>query len=104
MVAAVGLLKLKNWGRLMTIGLQLLTLANFALMFGIAANRARFQQILETMMATMNATVHQQVPFVFPLWMGAVASLPIIFAMLWFLITEGQAFDSTTQELAREPL
>jgi hypothetical protein len=102
MAAAVGMLKLKNWGRVTTIGLQFVTLINFALAFGISANRVRFQQLMETMTASMDARMHQPVPFVFPVWMGAVVSLPVVFAVLWFLITEKQAFDSATQELACE--
>ena len=102
MTAAVGLLKLKNWGRLTTIGLQFLTLVNFALAFGISANRVRFQQIMETMTASIDARMHQPVPFVFPMWMGAVMSLPIIIVILWFLITEKRAFGPDAQDLAPE--
>jgi hypothetical protein len=101
-MAAVGLLKLRNWGRLTTIGLQFLTLTNFALVFGITANRVRFQQLMETMSATVDANMHQSVPFVFPAWIGAVVSLPIVFAVLWFLITEKHAFGPSGHALARE--
>jgi len=97
LVAAVGLLNLKNWGRLVTMGLQCLALANTALMAVIPANRARFQQLMETMMATMNPRMSQPAPFVFPVWIGFVSSLPIVFVILWFLITEREAFTSAAQ-------
>jgi hypothetical protein len=62
LVAAAGLLKLKNWGRLSTIGLQCLALANAALMAGIPANRLRFQQLMETMVATMRTSAWMILP------------------------------------------
>lgn len=102
MVAAVGLLKLKNWGRLAAIGLQCLAVINAALLLGIPANRARFQQLMETMTASLNARMPQPVPFVFPAWIGFASSLPIVFVILWFLIARKQAFTSAEHELARQ--
>jgi hypothetical protein len=101
-VAAVGLLKLKNWGRLTTIGMQCLTVVNSALLLGIPANRARFQQLMDTMTAFMNARMPQPVPFVFPMWVGIAISLPIVFVILWFLIARKQAFTSAEHNLARQ--
>jgi hypothetical protein len=101
MVAAVGLLKLKNWGLFATIGLQCLAVTNAVLLVGIPANRARFQQLMETMMASMNTRMPQPAPFVVPMWAGIASSLPIVFVILWFLITRKQAFTSAAQEMAR---
>jgi len=101
-VAAVGLLKLKNCGLLATIGLQCLTVVNASLLVGIPANRARFQQIMETMIASANSRMPQTVPFVFPIWIGFASSLPIVFVILWFLITRRHAFTNPGQELARQ--
>jgi hypothetical protein len=101
-VAAVGLLKLKNWGLLATIGLQCLTVVNAALLVGIPANRARFQQIMEAMIASINSRMPQPGSFVFPMWIGFASSLPIVFVILWFLITRRHAFTSPGQELARQ--
>jgi len=101
-VAAVGLLKLKNWGLLATIGLQCLTVVNSALLVGIPANRARFQQIMEAMIASINSRMPQPVSFVFPIWIGFASSMPIVFVILWFLITRRHAFTSPGQELARQ--
>ena len=96
LVAAAGLLRLKNWARLGTIGLQCLMLANTVLMVGIPANRTRFQQLMESMTAAMSAHMPPpQSPFVIPAWAGLVSSLPIVLAILWVLITEKQAFTST---------
>src|SRR5215472_9013341 len=102
MTAAVGLLKLKRWGLFATIGLQCLTAVNAALLIGIPSSRARFQQIMETMIASMSARMPQPVPFVFPVWLGLAISFPIIFVILWCLITKKQAFTSAAQELARQ--
>jgi len=92
MFGAVGLLKLKNWGLLVTIGLQCMTVLNTALLLGIPANRARFQQIMDTMTASMNALMPQPVPFAFPMWIGIASSLPLVFVILWFLVTRKHAF------------
>jgi hypothetical protein len=89
-VAAVGLLKLRNWGRVVTIWLQVLGIANSLLTFGLPANRVRFQQIMATMMASMNPGLPQT--FSPPLWIGVVASAPIVFIVLWFLFREKRAF------------
>jgi hypothetical protein len=97
MVAAVGLLKLKNWGLFATIGLQCLTVANLALLAGIPGHRARFQQIMEAMMASMNARMPQPPPFSFPAWGGLAMSLPFVLVILYFLITRRTAFGRATE-------
>lgn len=96
-VAAAGLLKLRNWGRLGTIGLQILGIVNAVLLCGIPANRVRFQQIMESMTASLNQRASQPVPFAVPIWLGIAVSLPISFIFLWFLITEKRAFVSEGQ-------
>jgi len=103
-VAAVGLLKLKKWGLIATIGSQCLTLLNAVLLLVIPANRARFQQIMVTMVNSMNERMPypaHQVPFVFPMWLGFAISIPMIFVVLWFLVTRRTAFHSEAQELVR---
>jgi hypothetical protein len=94
MAAGVGLLKLKNWGLFAAIGLQCLAVANLALLIGIPGSRARFQQIMNTMMASMNPRIPHTTPFAFPVWIGLASSIPILFVILWFLITRRHAFAS----------
>ena len=101
MVAAVGLLKLKNWARLTTIGLQCFAVINAALLL-IPANRARFQTVIETVITSMNAGMPRPDPVGFPVWAGFAVSLPIVFVILGFLITEKQAFASAAQEIAHQ--
>lgn len=94
-VAAAGLLKLKRWGLLATIGLQSLTIVNGTLLLSIPGHRARFLQIMETVMATVNARMPQPAPqFNLPVWLGFAASFPIVLLILWFLITRRGAFSS----------
>lgn len=100
-VAAVGLLKLKNWGLFATIGLQGLAAVNAALLMLIPGHRARFQQVMETTIASMNARLPQPAPFVYPVWIGFAMALPVTLVILWFLITRRQAFSSAAEELAR---
>ena len=95
--AAIGLLKLKKWGLFAAVGLQCLTLLNFVLVIGIPSNRLKFQQIMDAMRTSMDSRMHQPFSFHFPAWIGMVGSLPIIFAVLWFLIAKRQAFDSAQE-------
>ena len=98
LAAAIGLLKLKRWGLFATIGLQCLTLLNFVLIVGIPANRLKFQQVMEAMRSSMDSRMHHAYSFHFPEWIGLVGSLPIIFAILWFLVAERHAFNPSVQE------
>lgn len=91
-VLAVGVLRLQNWGRIGTIGLQTFGLVNLMMFAAIPASRARFQQIMEAMTASMNARMPQPVPFTLPVWTTMVATVPVFCAVLWFLITQRQAF------------
>jgi hypothetical protein len=100
LVAAAGLLKLKNWGRLTTIGLNFFGIANGALVLVVPGNRERFQQLMETMTASMNTTMPRPASFTFPAWIGLAFSLPFIAAILWFLFAEKQAFMPAAPEFA----
>jgi len=97
-IAALGLLKLKNWGRLGTIALQCLGILNIVLLVGIPTNRARFQTVMDSAMASVNAGMPPPVPFVFPAWVMMAASLPFFVVILWFLVTRKQAFLSAPQQ------
>ena len=95
-LSGVGLLKLKRWGLLLAIALQCLGLLNGALLLAIPGHRARFQQLMEAMTASMNARMPQPAPFVFPTWFGLGIGFLFVLAILWFLITRRAAFSSAT--------
>lgn len=98
LAAAAGLLKLKRWALFTTIGLQCVAAANGVLLLSIPGHRARFQQIMETLMVSMNARMPQPAPqFNFPIWWGFAVSLPIVGVILWFLITRRHAFSPATE-------
>jgi hypothetical protein len=112
-LAAVGILKLKRAGLFATIALQCLALVNAALLVVIPGTRARYQQIMDGMMATMTAnmpqlTVHNGststpfYPFRFPAWAATVAAVPIVVVVLWFLITRRQVFLSSGAGLTNQ--
>jgi hypothetical protein len=88
--SAIGLIKLKRWGLFTAIGLQCLTLLNFVLVVGIPANRLKFQEIMGAMRSSMDSRLHHPYSFHFPAWIGMVGSLPIIVAILWFLVASGR--------------
>jgi hypothetical protein len=97
MAAAAGLLKLRSWGLFGTIALQCLAAINAGLLLAIPAHRARFQHIMETMTASMNARMPQAAPFDFPAWFGFAAAFPMVVVILWFLITRRHAFTSAAR-------
>jgi hypothetical protein len=97
-VAAAGLLKLKRWGLFATIGLQCLGALNVALMVAIPANRLTLQQFTDAVRTSVNSRMYHYDAFNFPAWSALVVSLPIIFVILWFLVTERHAFNSSTQK------
>jgi len=108
-VAAIGLLKLKRAGLFATIAFQCLTIVNFTMLAVIPGARARYQQIMDTVMATMNANMPQvavtngsTVTAVnpFPAWAAPLASIPLVLVILWFLITRRHAFTRAEDELA----
>lgn len=99
---AIGLLKMRRWGLLAAIGLQCLTLLNFALVVGIPANRSKFQQIMDAIRSSIDSRMHHAYPFHFPAWIGMAGSLPIIVAILWFLVAERHAFDSSEQQAGND--
>ncbi len=95
LIAAVGLLKLKNWARLAIIVLQCFGILNILLLVAVPANRIRFQHAMDAAMASMRLQMPQPVSFSFSIWIGMIASLPIFVVILWFLITRKQAFAAT---------
>jgi hypothetical protein len=110
-VAAIGLLKLKRAGLFATIAFQCLAIVNFALLAVIPGARAKYQQALDTMMATMNANMPQLTvgngsthtavnlsPF--PAWAAPLFSIPLVLVILWFLITRRHAFTHAEDELS----
>lgn len=102
-MVAAGPLRLRNWGLFATVGLQRLAAVNAALLMVIPGQRARLQQLMETMLASMNARLPRPVPFVYPGWIGLAMAFPVTVVILWFLITRRQAFLSAAEELARRP-
>jgi len=94
-VAAIGLLKLKNWGRLVTIGLQLLTILNSVLIFGPPASRARFQQVMDTMVPSGDPQMAHAFTSSFPAWIGALTAGAVVLVVLWFLFAERKAFHTS---------
>ena len=100
-VAAAGLLRLKKWGLFATIGSQCLAAVNAALPMVIPGQRARFQQVMEAMTASVNARLPQPAHFVYPAWIGLAMAFPVTLVILWLLITRRHAFSCAAAELAR---
>jgi len=90
-VAAVGLLKLKTWGLYTTIALQCLALLNMVLIVVIPDNRLRFQQIMDSFRVSISGRMYYSAP-TFPMWIGMLSALPLIAVILFFLISQKNAF------------
>ena len=88
-------------GLFATIGSQCLAAVNAALPMVIPGQRARFQQVMETMTASMNARLPQPAHFVYPAWIGLAMAFPVTLVILWLLITRRHAFSSAAAESAR---
>ena len=101
-IAAVGLLRLKMWGRSLAIAMQSLGFVNAVLLFALPGNRLKFQQMMQAMYASMAAQTHQAVPVLYPWWFGLASSLPIFAVILWFLITRKDAFTAAARQSATE--
>lgn len=97
MLSGVGLLKLKRWGLLSAIALQCLGALSGAMLLVIPGHRARFRQLMEAMMASMNARMPQPAPLVFPTWFGLAFGFAMVLVILWFLITRRSAFGRATE-------
>jgi hypothetical protein len=97
-----GIAETEELGLFATIGPQCLTVVNAALMVAIPANRARFQEVIGTATASINAHQPQPFPFVFPIWVFLALSFPVVCVILWFLITQRQSFASASQNLVRQ--
>ena len=99
-LAAVGLLKLKRAGLFATIALQCLAILNVTLLAALPGARAKFQNIMDTFMSSMNANMPQPLTFKFPGWASAVSALPVVLVILWFLTTRRHAFTSADNDPA----
>lgn len=111
-IAAIGLLKLKRAGLIATIAFQSLAIFNITMLAAIPGARARYQQVMDAMMATMNTNMPQLTvgnesahtavnlsPF--PAWAAPLASIPLALVILWFLITRRHAFAPSGDASAR---
>lgn len=97
LASGIGLIYLKRWGLLSAIALQCLAALSGAMLLVIPGHRARFRQLMEAMMASMNARMPQPAPFVFPTWFGLAFGFAMVLVILWFLVTRRSAFGRATE-------
>lgn len=105
--AGWGLLKLKNWARLLTICLQVITVFNIAITFLIPASRAHFTAILDEYQAAAmkslpgpNGTRAALPGMQFSVWVGMAWVLPIAVVIVWYLITRKRVFIGAAEKAA----
>jgi uncharacterized membrane protein (DUF2068 family) len=94
-VMGVGLLKLKEWSRILAICYFVFAICNALASVLLPGSRARYEQVMESMRTSMGLPSGNGM--VFPVWMGLVFSLPVICVVLWFLIKEKKAFRGSTE-------
>jgi hypothetical protein len=94
-VMGVGLLKLKEWSRILAICYFCFAFCNALASFLPTGSRARFGQVMDSMRTSMGLPSGAMASF--PIWLGLVFSLPVICVVLWFLIKEKKAFQESTE-------
>jgi len=92
-VVGVGLLKLKEWSRILAICYFVFAICNVLASFLPAGSRARFGQVMDSMRTSMGLPSGTMTTF--PIWLAFVFSLPVICVVLWFLIKEKRAFQGS---------
>ncbi|MGH9758580.1 MAG: hypothetical protein ACRD4M_12650 [Candidatus Acidiferrales bacterium] len=98
-VAGVGLLKLKNWARLLGVWLQVLGILNAAMLIAIPADRARFEHIMNTFTPPLSPISGVILPPPIPTWIAMAGSFPVLFVILWFLLARKNAFLTRASEV-----
>jgi len=83
-VLGIGLLRLAPWSRIPAICFFLFRIINTLLTFLLPGTRARFEEGI----AVMQASLGQQSAPRSPMWFGPVVELSIMAVILWFLFTQ----------------
>jgi hypothetical protein len=86
-VIGIGLLRLAPWSRILAIYFFLFRAVNTFLTFSFPESRARFEEGV----AVMRASLGEQSPRS-PIWFGPVFILSVMGVAVWFLLTRKKAF------------
>jgi hypothetical protein len=94
-VMGVGLLKLKEWSRILAICYFVFMICNALASVLLPGSQARYEQMMSAMRVSMG--LPSQTGMVPPVWLGLVFTLPLVCVVLWFLIREKKAFQESTE-------
>jgi hypothetical protein len=94
-VMGIGLLKLKEWSRILAICYFVFLICNTLASVLLPGSQARYEQMMSAMRVSMG--LPSQTGTVPPAWLGLLFGLPVACAVLWFLITEKKAFQGSTE-------
>ena len=95
----VGLLRLARWSRIAAIYFFVFRIVNTCITFLVPASRARFEEGV----ATMRATLGQRPAPGSPVWFGPAAELCVMAVVLWFLIARQAAFAARKETAVSAP-
>lgn len=98
-LAAIGLLRLKNWARILTLALQGLAVLNMLLLTAVPSNVTKLQQMTDQMSASLAATRGyppgvQPIPAAHMMPAIMISIVPMFAAIIYFLIARRSAFKS----------
>jgi|HubBroStandDraft_6_1064221.scaffolds.fasta_scaffold285839_1 hypothetical protein len=101
-VMGVGLLKLREWARILTISYFAFIALNSLTMALVPSAQARYQEaqveIQSAMSNSMAGFGTTPAPMHIPVWIGLIFSLPLIAVVLWFLSASKPAFVPSTHQ------
>ena len=95
----IGLLRLARCSRIAAICFFVFRIVNTCVTFLVPASRARFEEGV----AAMRATLGQQPAPVSPAWFGPAAELCVMAVVLWFLIARQAAFTARKETAMSAP-
>jgi|HubBroStandDraft_1064217.scaffolds.fasta_scaffold44255_2 hypothetical protein len=93
-LAGIGLLKLRPWGRTLTICYFSLVILQTILSAALPGSGARFQEAMAELTTRFNlppTTIH------FSLWFSVLSVVPLYVVLLWFLITRKRFFKGSQE-------
>jgi len=110
--AGIGLLRLRSWGRTLSVGLFSFMLVNCAATVLLPGREARFEQVYAKAQADMQARMGLPatgMPSVgmspmlsaefthFFMWFGVIFGIVFALVQMWFVVTRKDAFSSVTE-------
>jgi len=90
-ISGIGLLKLRPWGRVVSICYFIFGMVQAVLSAVLPGSNGRFQEAMATVMARFGTPV---APIHFSPWFSVLSVIPLYGVLLWFLFARKRAFEN----------